>query len=104
MASISYVKYQCLPRSLVIKSLITTTTTDNDYLRQVVTSGLDTNHTEEGNLMSSESTDLDDGGAIGDIGDSPITNLQRWGRKVLTVNVNLNITDQVDTIKNVFVT
>ena len=85
-------------------SVTTTSMSDNDYLKTVVVGGVGSSNTEEGDLMSSESSDLDDGGAISDNGDNPITNLQRWGRRVTNVNVNVNISDQGDTIKNVLVT
>src|SRR5438552_2989897 len=84
----------------------TTAETDNGYLTSVVTSGPYNVSGEEDNLMSNESTDIDDGGAVGDngSGDNPIDSLKRWGRKVLSVNVNVSITDYGDTLKAVQVT
>jgi hypothetical protein len=80
--------------------------TDDEYLRQVVTTGPSSISGAEDNLMSNESTDIDDGGAVGDNGSgmSPIDSLKRWGRKVLTVNVNITITNYGDTVKAVQVT
>ncbi len=84
---------------------VSTTETDNGYLTSVVNAGVGSGNTEEGDLMTSESSDLDDGGAVSDNGNNdPISNLQKWGRKVLNVDVNVSITDQGDTLKNVLVT
>src|ERR1041384_8851744 len=47
---------------------------------------------------------MDNSGAVGDGGDTPIDTLVKWGRTITNVNVNLQITNQGDTIKNVNVT
>jgi hypothetical protein len=79
--------------------------TDDQFLTQVVTSGMSSGHDEDDNLMANESYDLDDGGAVGgEGGDTPIDSLIKWGRKILSVHVSVNITSEGDSIKNVFVT
>jgi hypothetical protein len=72
--------------------------TDDQYIQEVVTKGIGSNNQEDDDLMSSEAYDLDDGGAVGG-GDTPIDSLLRWGRKVLSVNVNVNITGEGDSLK-----
>lgn len=84
---------------------VSTTETDDQYLLEVVQRGV--NAQDEDDLLAAETSDLDDGGAVTNGpggGDTPIDSLIRWGRKILNVNVNLNITNQGDTIKTVVVT
>ncbi len=81
--------------------------TDDQYLQSVVTNGYSANQNDEDNIMSYESSDLDDGGAITDIDGepmNPIDSLHKWGRKVTNVNLNFGITNQGDTIKVVNIT
>lgn len=84
---------------------VSTNETDEQYLMEVVQKGV--NAQDEDDLLAAETTDLDDGGAVTNGpggGDTPIDSLLRWGRKILNVNVNLNITSQGDTTKTVIVT
>lgn len=80
--------------------------TDDGYINEIVGSGVGSNHQEEGDLMTNESTDIDDGGAVSDVdgSDSPIDSLKRWGRKVTGKVVNVSITNFGDTLKEVAVT
>lgn len=82
------------------------TQTDDQFLKQVVTNGVNSNNQEEDDLMAGEKTDLDDGGPVDNGGgyDTPIDSLLKWGRKVLNVNINVNITSEGDSLKNVSVT
>ncbi len=81
--------------------------TDDQYLQSVVTNGYSASQNDEDNLMSYETSDLDNGGAIGDNDPapmSPIDSIQKWGRKVTNVNLNFGITNQGDTVKVVNIT
>ena len=81
--------------------------TDDQYLQSVVTNGYSANQNDEDNLMSYETSDLDNGGAIGDndpVPMSPIDSIQKWGRKVTNVNLDFGITNQGDTVKVVNIT
>lgn len=79
--------------------------TDDQYLQEVVNAGIGSSNQEEGDLMYSEAGDLDDGGAVGGgNGDTPIDSLYKWGRKVTGVNINLNITNEGDSLRIVNVT
>ena len=76
--------------------------TDDQYITEVVTQGIGSGNQEEDDLMSGESGDLDDGGAVynnGGGGDTPIDSLIRWGRRVLSVNVSITITSEGDSLK-----
>lgn len=76
--------------------------TDNQYLEYVIKSGYSTTRQEDDNIMSKETYDMDDGGAVPDFGgDTPIDSLIRWGRKITGVTVSVTITNEGDTIKNV---
>lgn len=88
------------------ENVSTDTQTDDEFLTEVVTKGYSTVQDDDDNLMSSESGDLDDGGPVynGGGGDTPIDSLIKWGRKIVNVNLNLSITSEGDTIKNVLVT
>jgi hypothetical protein len=80
--------------------------TDEQFMQQVVMSGYSTASTDEDNLMSQETTDLNDGGALKDNDsgpDSPIDSLKRWGRKISNVNINYQISGN-DTMRYVSVT
>ena len=75
--------------------------TDDEYIREVVTSGINSNQQEDDDLMSNESYDLDDGGAVENGGgDTPIDSLSRWGRRITSVSVTVTITSEGDSIKN----
>jgi hypothetical protein len=78
--------------------------TDDEFLQYVVASGYSSNSTEEDNLMSYESSDLNDNGPISDDGKTNLDSLYKWGRIVTNVNLNYNITNQGDSIKTVRVT
>jgi hypothetical protein len=83
---------------------VSTNETDEQYLMEVVQKGV--NAGDEDDLLAAETSDLDDGGAVdnGPGMDTPIDSLLKWGRKIIDVNVNLNITSQGDTTKTVIVT
>jgi hypothetical protein len=78
--------------------------TDDQYIQEVVTTGVQSNQQDDEDLMSNEAYDLDDGGAVGGNGDTPIDSLVRWGRHVTGVNVNVNITSEGDSLKIAHVT
>jgi hypothetical protein len=79
--------------------------TDDQFLQQVVKTGMNGNHSEDDDLLANESYDLDNGGPVGGGGgDTPIDSLLKWGRKITNVNINVNITSSGDSLKNVSVT
>ncbi|HEY5124067.1 MAG TPA: hypothetical protein VIK14_10055 [Ignavibacteria bacterium] len=81
--------------------------TDDQYLQSIVSGGYSSNQNDEDNLMSYETNDLDNGGAIGDNDNGPMTpidSLHKWGRKVINVNLNYNITNEGDTLKVIHIT
>src|SRR5260221_12813980 len=72
-------------------SVTSDATTDDGYIQQVINSGYGTSQQEEDDVMSGEVGDLDDGGPVSDNGgDTPIDSLYKWGRKIISVNVNVN--------------
>ena len=73
--------------------------TDDQYIQEVVTKGVGSDYQEDDDLMFNEAYDLDNGGAVGGGGDTPIDSLIRWGRKVTGVSVNVNITNEGDSLK-----
>jgi len=80
---------------------------DDDFLKSVVSSGYDNGSDNEDNLSAKEIQDLNDGGAVKDNDLNPMTpydSLVRWGRLVNNVNLNVNITNEGDSIKNAVVT
>lgn len=80
--------------------------TDEQFMQQVIEGGYSSSGNDEDNLMSQERQDLDDGGAVKDDDNSPmspIDSLKRWGRKISNVNVNVQISGN-DTMRNVAVT
>jgi hypothetical protein len=82
--------------------------TDDQYLQQIVSAGTGSNNQQPEDLMSNEANDLDNSGAVPDNenggGDTPIDTLKKWGRRITNVNVNLQISNEGDTIKDVNVT
>jgi len=87
------------------ESVSTGEQTDDEYLMEVVKKGV--NAQDEDDLLAADTSALNDGGAIDNGpggGDTPIDSLLKWGRKILNVNVNLNITTEGDTTKTVIVT
>lgn len=82
---------------------------DDDYLKAVVSNGYNNEDDDEDNLMSKEYNDLNQGGAVFDDENNPppmnpYDSLYKWGRRITNVNINLNITNEGDSIKNVIVT
>ncbi|RPI18263.1 MAG: hypothetical protein EHM58_05950 [Ignavibacteriae bacterium] len=78
---------------------------DNEYLLELISQGLHSSYQNDEDLMTHESNDLDDSGAVGnDNYDNTIDSLYKWGRKVIDVNVNLNIADDGDSLKKVNIT
>lgn len=85
-------------------STTSTTMTDNDYIKSVLSGG---NTQGESNVTASENSDLEDGAAVPDNEGGPmvpIDSLKKWGRRVQNVNVNYAITDYGDTVKSVLIT
>jgi len=78
--------------------------TDDQYLQQVVSAGTGSNNTAEEDLMSNESNDMDNSGPVSNGGDTPVDTLVKWGRRITNVNVNLQITNEGDSVKDVAVT
>jgi hypothetical protein len=83
-----------------------TAQTDDEYINQVLNSGVGSGNQEEGDLMTNESIDINDGGAVSDQDglDNPIDSLKRWGRRVTGVTVTRTMTNFGDTMKTVTVT
>jgi hypothetical protein len=80
--------------------------TDEQFMQQVVTSGYSSSSDDEDNLMTQEIQDLDNGGAIKDDDNgpmSPIDSLKRWGRKIINKETNIQITGN-DSMRFVAVT
>lgn len=76
--------------------------TDDQYVKSVVTSGTGSNNQDEADLMSNETTDMNDGGAVSDNDGGPmdpVDSLIKWGRIISNVDVNVNITNYGDTMK-----
>lgn len=73
--------------------------TDDEYIKEVVTQGVNSGQQEDEDLMSGEAGDIDDGGAVDNGGDTPVDSLIKWGRHVTGVNVNINITTEGDSLK-----
>lgn len=81
--------------------------TDDEFLKEVVTKGINSGNQEEDDLFSGVNGDLDDGGPVynnGGGGDTPIDSLIRWGRRVISVNVSITITSEGDSLKNANIT
>lgn len=80
--------------------------TDEQFMQQVIESGFSSSGDDEDNLMSLETQDLDDGGAVKDddnVPMSPIDSLKRWGRKITSKEKTIQITGN-DTMRYVNVT
>jgi hypothetical protein len=77
---------------------------DDQFLQQVVSAGTGSNNTAEEDLMANETNDMYSGGPVSSGGDVTVDTLVKWGRRVTNVNVNLQITNEGDTVKNVGVT
>lgn len=80
---------------------------DTQYIQSVVAGGYNSGNSVEDNLMTQETSDFDDGGAVKDNDNGPDSNIDsllRWGRKVENVNINYNITSSGDTMFTVNVT
>jgi len=76
--------------------------TDDEFIKEVVTAGINSNQQEDDDLMSNEHYDLNDGGAVGNGGgDTPIDSLIKWGRRITGVSVTVTITSEGDSLKNV---
>lgn len=81
---------------------------DDEFIQQVISGGYDNDITNEDNLFSQENGDLDDGEAVFDDENFPPTNsydsIYKTGRRILTVNKNVDITTEGDSIKNAVMT
>ncbi len=73
--------------------------TDDQFIQEVVTKGVGSSQQEDDDLMFNEAYDLDNGGAVGGGGDTPIDSLIRWGRRITGVNVSVTITSEGDSLK-----
>ncbi|CAG1022146.1 hypothetical protein MTYM_01514 [Methylococcales bacterium] len=73
--------------------------TDDEYIKEVLVNGYSNPNAEEDDLMRGEAGDLDDGGPVGDYGDTPIDSLMKWGRRVTGTSVTVTITSEGDSIK-----
>lgn len=78
--------------------------TDDEFITEVITKGYSAPNNEEDDLMNSEAGDLDDGGPVADIGDTPIDSLIKWGRRITGVSKTVTITSEGDSIKNASIT
>lgn len=80
--------------------------TDDQFISEVITNGYSNPNAEDDDLLRGEVSDFDDGGAVPDFNgnDTPIDSLIRWGRIVTGNSVNVNITTEGDSIKNVNIT
>lgn len=86
-------------------SVSTSNLTDDEYIKSVITSGYDNSQSNEDNLMSQTISDLNDGYAISDLGNTnPIDSLKKWGRLITNVDINFTITNEGDSLKDVLVT
>lgn len=81
---------------------------EDEYLRTVAINSAYSNDTDDDdNLFASEIDDFDSEGAVEEQSagtDVPIDSLLRWGRRIISVNVNAEITYTSDTVKKVEVT
>lgn len=80
--------------------------TDDQFITQVIQSGYSSDPNDPDNAMSVDTAAYNDGGAVPDSGSgpmSPIDSLVRWGRQVISSDLNLNITNSGD-IKTVNIT
>ena len=80
--------------------------TDQQFIQSVILNGYSSTSFDEDNVMSRDTTDLNDGSAVSDDGTmmSPIDSLKRWGRIITGVNVNYNINPSGDTMFTVNLT
>lgn len=81
--------------------------TDDEYISTIaINTAFSGNSDDDDNLFSSEVFDFDSDGPVSDDpgSDTPIDSLLKWGRRILDVNVNTEITNVGDSIKNVLVT
>lgn len=76
---------------------------DDDYIRSIaLNSAFSNNPYDDDNLFGNETGDFDDLGAVPENlygTDDPIDSLVKWGRRVSSVNVNVNISSSGDTMK-----
>jgi hypothetical protein len=81
--------------------------TDDEYISTIaINTAFSGNSDDDDNLFSSEVFDFDSDGPVSDDpgSDTPIDSVLKWGRRILDVNVNTEITNVGDSIKNVLVT
>lgn len=81
--------------------------TDDEFLKNVVLNGYSQSSNDEDNLTSQEYNDLNDGGPVSDNEGgmyNPVDSLKKWGRIISDVNVNINIDNEGDSLKNVLIT
>ena len=80
--------------------------TDDEFITEVVTNGYSNPNAEDDDLFKAESSDFEDGGAVGDIDgmDTPIDSLMKWGRIVTGSSATVTITTEGDSLKNADIT
>lgn len=85
---------------------VTDNQTDDEYIKEVVTNGYSNPNAEDDDLFKAETSDFEDGGAVGDIDglDTPIDSLMKWGRIVTGSSATVTITSEGDSLKNADIT
>jgi hypothetical protein len=87
-------------------SVSTSEQTDDEYLQTTaIQSAFSNDEDDEDNLMASEITDYESEGPVEDYtGATPIDSLLMWGQVISNVNINTNISNIGDSLKQVEVT
>jgi len=78
---------------------------DNEFIKEIIIKGFNNNLDDEDNLVFQEIEDLNQGAAVFDQSISNLKindfdSLYKWGRRILSVNNNINIENEGDSIKN----
>lgn len=86
-------------------SLDPNSTSDNDFIKEIIIKGFNNNLDDEDNLVFQEIEDLNQGTAVFDqsLSNLKINNfdsLYKWGRRIISVNNDINIENEGDSIKN----
>ncbi len=81
---------------------------EDEYLTTVaLNTAFSQNSDDDDNLFANEIYDFDSEGAVTDAegsSDTPLDSLLKWGRRIVSTNVNTNITNEGDSLKKVEVT
>lgn len=81
--------------------------TDDEYISSLaINSAFSSDADDDDNLFANEVSDFDSEGPVSDDpgSDVPLDSILKWGRRITDVNVNAEITNSGDSIKNVLVT